>query len=576
MVSSLLARAGRLLQSAVVLGRSGLLGPYRPDKAAAIVAGLRRYGPSPAAGYAIHSALDPDRTALADERGRVSFAEAEQRTTALAGALVGLGLGPGHRVGVLARNHRGFVEVTVALAKIGADAIYLNTGFSGPQLGDVVEREGAAALVLDDEFVPVAASVPASVRRILSLRSAGGPGPDGDSVLPDIETLIAGGGGGVSGVGGLPRRPRLSRQVILTSGTTGSPRGAHRSAPTGVAPLVGFLSRIPMRRRDTTLVAAPMFHAWGLAHLALGLVFGSTLVLRRRFDPVETLRLVEEEHVTVLAAVPVMLHRIMELPEATRTAYDTSSLRVIALSGSVLPGDLASRAMDAFGDVVYNLYGSTEVAWVSIATPEDLRVAPGTAGRPPLGTTVSLRDDTGNPVPPGPGQRGRIFAANSLVFEGYTDGGTKEVIGGLMRTGDVGHFDAGGRLFVDGRDDDMIVSGGENVFPREVEDLLADHPAVAEVCVVGRPDEEFGARLEAFVVPRAARAVTERELAEYVRARLARFKVPRRVVFVERLPRNATGKVLKRDLPGGAGHPQSPPPAAPSGETTGGEPPPAG
>jgi len=219
---------------------------------------------------------------------------------------------------------------------------------------------------------------------------------------------------------------------------------------------------------------------------------------------------------------------------------------VIAVSGSALPGELATRAMDVFGDVVYNLYGSTEVAWATIATPADLRAAPGTAGRPPLGTVVKLLDGDGHEVEPGEG--GRIFVANELVFEGYTGGGSKEIVGGLMSTGDVGHFDAGGRLFVDGRDDEMIVSGGENVFPREVEDLLADHSEIEEAAVIGVDDDEWGQRLKAFVVPRNGTQLSEETVKDYVKENLARYKVPREVVFLEELPRNATGKVLKREL----------------------------
>ena len=202
--------------------------------------------------------------------------------------------------------------------------------------------------------------------------------------------------------------------------------------------------------------------------------------------------------------------------------------------------------MDAFGEVLYNLYGSTEVAWATIATPEDLRAAPGTAGRPPMGTIVKLLDGDGREVRPGEG--GRIFVANEMMFDGYTGGGGKEIVGGLMSTGDVGHFDRDGRLFVDGRDDEMIVSGGENVFPREVEDLLADHESIEEVAVVGCPTSEFGQRLKAFVVLREGAKLSEQAVQAYVKANLARYKVPREVVFLDELPRNATGKVLKREL----------------------------
>jgi len=244
--------------------------------------------------------------------------------------------------------------------------------------------------------------------------------------------------------------------------------------------------------------------------------------------------------------VPVMLQRILELPPEVRERYDTSSLRVVAASGSALPADLALRWMDAFGDNLYNLYGSTEVSQATIATPADLRAAPGTAGRPTRGTVVRLYGENDEPV--AEGQTGRIFVGNSLLFEGYTGGGDKDRIDGLMATGDVGRFDEDGRLFVQGRDDEMIVSGGENVFPREVEDLLADHEKVKEVAVIGVDDEQFGQRLKAFVVLRDGGELSEEDVKGYVKSNLARYKVPRDVEFLDSLPRNATGKVLKREL----------------------------
>jgi fatty-acyl-CoA synthase len=334
--------------------------------------------------------------------------------------------------------------------------------------------------------------------------------------------------------------------VILTSGTTGSPKGANRAAPTSLQPVAAFLSAIPLRSRETTVIAAPLFHSWGFAHMIFGAGLASTLVLQRRFDPELTLRAVEEHRATVLIVVPVMLQRMLELPAAAIARPDTSRLRVIGASGSALPGPLAQRVMDAFGDSLYNLYGSTEVAWATIASPEDLRAAPGTAGRPPRGTIVRILGPDSQEVPAG--TTGRIFVGSELLFEGYTGGGDKTRIGSLMSTGDVGHFDAQGRLFIDGRDDDMIVSGGENVFPAEVEDLIAGVDGVTEVAVVGVPDEEFGQRLQAYVVLAPSADLTEDGLKAHVRSHLARYKVPREIVFVDELPRNATGKILKRDL----------------------------
>ena len=294
--------------------------------------------------------------------------------------------------------------------------------------------------------------------------------------------------------------PEPSRVIILTSGTTGTPKGAQRKQPDSLVPIASLLSAIPLRARETTMIAAPMFHSWGMAHFLLSLTLGSTLVVRRRFDPEDTLAAVAHHRASALAVVPVMLQRIMELPDEVVARYDTSALRVIAVSGSALPGDLATRVMDRFGDVVYNLYGSTEVAWATIAGPADLRAAPGTArAARRAGRSCGCTTTAGTALT-GPGQTGRIFVGNEMAFDGYTGGGGKDVIDGLMSTGDVGHFDDGGRLFIDGRDDEMIVSGGENVFPREVEDLLADHPCVAEAAVIGVPDDAWGERLRAYVV----------------------------------------------------------------------------
>jgi fatty-acyl-CoA synthase len=294
------------------------------------------------------------------------------------------------------------------------------------------------------------------------------------------------------------------------------------------------------------MIAAPLFHAWGFAHFTLAMGLSTTVVLKRKFDPEATLSLTAQHECTSLIVVPVMIQRILELDDEILRRYDLSKLRAVPVSGSALPGPLSDRWMDLFGDNLYNLYGSTEVAWATIATPEDLRAAPGTAGKPPRGTVVKLFDDDGNEV--GAGQTGRIFVGNDLAFEGYTGGGNKDAIEGLLSSGDVGHFDEGGRLFIDGRDDDMIVSGGENVFPREVEDLLSDHDAIDEVAIIGVDDNQFGQRLKAYAVTTQGKKVTEDDLKAYVKKNLAGYKVPREIVFMKELPRNATGKVLKRDL----------------------------
>ncbi len=557
-----MARWDTTLWSASVLARAGLLRPCLPDQALGMGLALRRYGLSTAAIYAVGAARSSRRPALIDGQGTLSFGELDDRTANVAAGLVAGGVRPGDRVAVLCRNGRGFVQATVGLAKTGADAVFLNTGMAGPQLAQVFAAEGASAIILDEEFGPAAAGLGPAVPRI---------------TVAQIERLAVG-----------PRRrppapDHSGGQIILTSGTTGTPKGAQRSRSGGIGPLVSLLSAVPLRRGDVTYVAAPLFHAWGFAHLVLAGVLGSTLVVAPRFDPEATLRAIEEHQVTALVVVPVMLQRIMDLPESTRSAYDTSSLRVAVSSGSALPGGLATRFMDAFGDVLFNLYGSTEVAWVSVASPADLRAAPATAGRPPRGTVVKLLDRRDEEVAPASGRRGRIFVGHDLLFSGYTGGGSKSMVDGLMATGDTGHFDDRGRLFVDGRDDDMIVSGGENVFPSEVEEVLLRHPArgrrvrdrrgrpamgAASAGVRGGAGRRcrgcgvgaggaggcgwgaVGATSEGVGGAGGAGGATSEELQALVRATLASYKVPRDVVFVDELPRNATGKILRRRLAG--------------------------
>jgi acyl-CoA synthetase (AMP-forming)/AMP-acid ligase II len=524
------------LHVAKTLLDTGMLAPTRPDRALRSIAALRRWGPTPAAAYTGAAARYPGRAAVVDERGTLTFEEVHRRTNALANELARAGISEQDGVAIMCRNHRGFIDATVACSKLGASALYLNTAFAGPQITDVLAREDPVAVIYDEEFAGLVGAGAASRKQFVAATEHGDGGP-----VASLEELIARGDQTEP-----PPPAEKGRVVILTSGTTGSPKGATRKQPDSLEPVASLFSKIPLRARETTMIAAPMFHSWGFAHFTLALPLASTLVLRRKFDPEETLRASAQHRATALALVPVMLQRILDLGAETIARYDLSALRVIALSGSALPGEMATRAMDTFGEVLYNLYGSTEVAWATIATPEDLRAAPGTAGRPPLGTVVKLLDADGREVPPGEG--GRIFVANEMMFEGYTGGGGKEIVGGLMSTGDVGHFDSGGRLFVDGRDDEMIVSGGENVFPREVEDLLADHLEIEEAAVVGVLDEEFGQRLKAFVVAREGTRLSEKEIQAYVKENLARYKVPREVVFLAELPRNATGKVLKREL----------------------------
>lgn len=521
-----------LVYELATLARRGLLNPGPPVRTAAQLAALSRWGWGLAGELRQAAARDPDRIALIDgDDRRITYRGLLHRSERLARALRGAyGLGAGDRIGVLCRNHPGMVEVMVAGDLIGADVVLINTGLSGSQLAAVAQEQRLRALWHDAEFAELVAGLPAELPRVddrehAALVESAPPRPvrRQDRLTP-------------------PQRP--GRTIVLTSGTTGTPKGARRRIPPGFGPLVSIIGRIPLRARTRMMIAAPIFHTWGYAALQVGLALRATIVLHRRFEPEATLRALVRHECDALFAVPVMLQRILEVPPPA----PRPPLSVVAVSGSALPGGLATRFMNAYGDVLYNLYGSTEVSWASIATPAELRRAPNTAGRPPRGTRVAILDPAGRPVPTG--QVGQIFVGNDMLFEGYTSSATTRAVhDGMIGTGDLGHIDADGLLFVGGRADDMIVSGGENVFPSDVEDLLAGLPQVREVAVIGVPDAEYGQRLAAYLVLHPGETLDESAVREYVRRYRARFSVPRDVVFLPALPRNATGKVVPAWLP---------------------------
>jgi fatty-acyl-CoA synthase len=512
--------------------RSGLVGPELPHKVAQLMLAFDRYG---MIGGALSTAAirSGNRTGVVDELGKLTFSQLDERSNRLANAWRERGLEPGEGVTVLARNHRFFIDAVFAAAKSGARIILLNTDFAAPQIREVAGREGTDLLVHDDEYANMLEGIDPPRGRFRAW--ADEPGED------TLESLIES-----ADPSAPPKADTKPKIIILTSGTTGSPKGAPRSEPRSLAPVGGLLSKVPFRAREVTELCAPMFHALGFSGMILSVALGSTLVLRRKFDPAATLESLENNGASAMVVVPVMLQRMLDLGDEAFDGRDFSELKIIFVSGSALGPELAKRTMKRFGPVVYNLYGSTEIAYATIATPDDLEADPGTVGKIVRGAVVKILDEDGNEV--SSGDTGRIFVGNAIQFEGYTGGETKEQLKGLMSSGDVGHFDEHGRLFIDGRDDEMIVSGGENVFPAEVEELLASHEAIEEAAAIGVDDEKFGQRLKAFVVLREGKQLSEDEIKGYVRENLARYKSPREVVFLDELPRNPTGKVLKREL----------------------------
>lgn len=518
-----------------VFRQIGLIKPTLPHKLAKMGLEFIKWGPSFPSGVGIIAARHPHQLAVIDDAGEITWSELRAKINQLSHALQERGVGAGDSVALLARNHRNFIIAMVAIMQLGGRVLLLNTMASGSQLAELTERENAKLILLDEEFLAVGE---AAGRDKLLLTWADSQNPE----IATIDDVMA------SQPTSATAKPKRSGQVIIfTSGTTGLPKGAKREEPDGLDPMITFFGAIPYRGNSTVVLASPLFHSWGLINFGFGLMTSPTYVLRRRFSAEQVLKDIEKYRADALVVVPLMMQRMVDVDQDVIQATDVSSLRITAASGSALAGDLATQFMDTFTDSVYNFYGATEVGWATIASPEDLRAAPGTAGRPPWHTTVKILDADGNEL--SQGATGTIYVGNDMPFGGYTDGNTKKFAGDLMSTGDLGHFDADGRLFVSGRDDDMIVSGGENVFPRELEDALSTHPDIADCVVTGVPDETFGQALAAYVVTREGATLTHEEVVVFAKDRVARFAVPKATVFLDELPRNPTGKVMKRDLP---------------------------
>jgi fatty-acyl-CoA synthase len=511
-----------------------------PLNYAAMAADIRKWGeigmlPS------FNARRTPNRAAIIDDEGTLTYKELDEAANAVAHGLLAKGVRGGDGVAILARNHRWFAIAQFGCARVGARIILLNSSFSGPQIKEVSEREDAKLLIYDDEYAKDVSKADPPLGKVRALGFTPDSDESSDSDDETLANLVA-----ANSKSPAPKASKRSSIIILTSGTTGTPKGANRSTPPSLAPIGGILSHVPFKANEVTSLPAPMFHALGFLHATIGMFLGSTLVLHNKFKPAGVLEDIEKHKVTAVVVVPVMLSRMLDALEKADGKPDLSSLRIIFVSGSALGADVAERTLKDFGPVIYNMYGSTEIAFATIAEPKHLKHNSSTAGPVVTGVKVKIYDDNGKELPQG--EVGRIFVGTTFPFEGYTGGGGKQIIDGLLSSGDVGYFDEHGLLFISGRDDEMIVSGGENVFPAEIEDLISGHPDVVEATALGVEDKEWGHRLRAFVVKKQNADLDEDTVKHYVRDHLAKYKVPREVIFLDELPRNPTGKILKREL----------------------------
>ena len=514
--------------AARALLRSRLLSPPNPAALVRLIGEVGRGGTNPYTLLAVAAARWPNRAAIIDDDGTLSYRELQSQTNTLARQLLGEGLvagAPGQAVGVLCRNGRGFVRAVFAAALAGADVVLVNTDFRTDALAAALSAHQIGMMVSDAEF---ADRVHAADDGVTVIDAAMTEVPHGDS---------------------RPKVAAAGRIILLTSGTTGKPKGVPRTPRmrSAVGVWVTILDRTRLTAGSRISVAMPMFHGLGLGMLMFTLGLGGTVLTSRHFDAEAALAQASLQRADAFTAVPVVLARILDLPPAVRARNPVPALRVVMSSGDRLDPSLAQRFMDSYGDILYNGYGSTEVGIGALATPADLRDAPETVGKPVAGCPVRIFDDNDQPV--GPHITGRVFVGGELAAQGYTGGGAKATVNDMTSTGDMGYLDESGRLFIVGRSDDMIVSGGENVYPRAVENALAEHPDVADNAVIGVTDERFGHRLAAYVVPRSDSDVDTEALREYLKDKVSRFEQPRDIHLLDSLPRNPAGKVLRNELP---------------------------
>jgi fatty-acyl-CoA synthase len=521
--------------------RSGLLGAFRAPGAIAGVKTLVRGGKGPSALFRIHAANTPDRVAFVFGDEQFTFAETDERVDRMASAFRARGLRAGDSVVLLLKNRPECLEIGAAMARISGAAVSVSWRSTPAELTYFVNHSGARAIFFEAELWPTVESAHTNFTAIdrAHLHPVGGE-VEG---LTSMEALLS-----------HAPTERLEGSeatvIIYTSGTTGKPKGAVRKISSGqIVGFAAFIGETPMRIDDKHLAVCPLYHSTGLGFLGMSLMLGCTVVIEREFDPERFLATVQRERITTTAIVPTMLHRLMSLPTEVLDRYDTRSLRMMICGGAQLPAPLAERALDRFGPVLFNFYGSTETGLVTVATPYELRVAPGTIGHAVPGNSIRLLDDERREVRDG--EVGELFVRNEMLVEGYhaDAASTRESMrDGYFSVGDLAMRDRFGLYHIVGRRRDMVISGGVNVYPAEVEGVIEKHPAVAQVAVIGVPDSEWGERLRAFVVPRSGCDVTANDLRAFCRETLSGAKVPREYVFLEALPANATGKVLKREL----------------------------
>ena len=505
------------------LRRAGVLRPLGPRTTLEVTKQFLREGFKSHLVYTLHATRDPKKPAIIFEDRVTTWAQLLDRIRRLANHFLSTGVGPGGSVAIMTPNRPEFIEANAAAMRIGATVSFVNPRAPAAEANAIFERTKADVVVThrddlgtDTQILPVGDDY----ERALERASKSEPRVD---------------------------RSAHSKVVVFTSGTTGRPKGAVRSLEqsASLGSLTGFLKTIPYKTADVHMVVCPLYHSSGSGFATVAQALGNPMVIVEKFSPEAFCQNVQEHKVTTTTVVPTMLHQIAAWPQAKD--FDLSSLRIVVCTGSPLREEVRDEARELLGNVIYDLYGSTEMGWVSIATPDDQLKKPGTVGKPVPGIELQITDADGRPVEQG--ERGEVWARSSLGMEGYMDDpelGAERMRDGYISVRDVGYLDEDNYLHVVDRADDMIISGGVNVYPAETEIALNAHPKVDEASVLGVPDPKWGQRIVAAVVPSGE--VTEDELIAWAKDNAAYAAVPKEIRFMDALPRNDIGKVDKKKL----------------------------
>ncbi|MBO0684204.1 MAG: AMP-binding protein [Candidatus Dormibacteraeota bacterium] len=491
---------------------------------------------------ALQAAAQPEKPALIEGGRVVSYALLNERANRAAYAFHDLGITRGERVATMAFNSTAGFEVTAGLRKVEGVGVPVNFRLRGEELAYVLNDSGARVVCAGPDFVEHVHAVRKRLSGKPALVALGADVPPGWLAYEDLLQRASAENPAAS------ESEAMGASMIYTSGTTGRPKGAFR--PNGVAPefVLQSVQLFGLQSDDVHLMAGPGYHSAVGFFCALTLATGATIVIMPRFDAEEALRLIDRHRVTTTFMAPTLLGRMMDLPQEVRDRYDVSSMRALILGAAPCPFALKERAVPYFGECIYEFYGATETGVNLILRPEEQLKKPGSVGRVSPGQEIRLLDDQGNPVPEG--QPGELWVRNGWLasYHGRPDATERSMRDGFFSVGDVAYRDGDGFYYLCDRKIDMVISGGVNIYPAEVEACLFAHPAVRDVAVIGVPDDQWGESVKAIVALQPGAAATEAELIDWCRGRIADYKRPRSVDFVENLPRDQAGKLLKRQI----------------------------